>query len=550
MSLGLRISLAISLLVVLLSVGLSVAVRRSWESVEQRQFAEQVDTAIARLRAQLDEEVAELPKKLQPLCDHGEMVNSALVDLEGGRGRIPRDREYPLSTLASETQKSFGFDEFILFTNTGKVLGAHQAKLIGSTSAELGLVQKSSQTARLDFVDGQAQLSAHCIKFSGKYGVGVYAARHFASILDQVSQLHGLTLSLSAPLEPSGARTFELQQLPGAQIYASPKRDALRAAITQLNQTMLQWGALSLVIALLLSFLFARRLARPIEELSEQASRVVTGDPVPIKARGGKELKQLARSFNQAISDLAELRKRLTLIERIAAQREIARRVAHEIKNPLAPIRAAVETLRRLRRRNDPAFDEYFEEASATVLNEVARITNIVKEFTEFARLPQPKPERLDAAELLRSIVNLHRTEGVQLSLECDGALWINADRDQLVQVATNLIQNALDAVAQTPDARISVQAHIAQERQQFVLMIADNGPGVPEEVRQRLFSPYVTSKPDGTGLGLSIVQRIVVEHDGEIEHASSQRGAEFVVRLPVDGPMAVLEAPDSTRAR
>src|SRR6185436_18415212 len=123
-------------------------------------------------------------------------------------------------------------------------------------------------------------------------------------------------------------------------------------------------------------------------------------------------LEQLAEAFNQTISDLTAMRKRLAATERIAARREIARRVAHEIKNPLAPIRAAVETLCRLRVRNDPAFDEYFDEATRTVLDEVARISNIVSEFTRFARLPPPNPAPMDLGEAAKKVVNLHGSSG------------------------------------------------------------------------------------------------------------------------------------------
>src|SRR6185436_4579859 len=119
-------------------------------------------------------------------------------------------------------------------------------------------------------------------------------------------------------------------------------------------------------------------------------------------------LEQLAEAFNQTISDLTAMRKRLAATERIAARRDIARRVAHEIKNPLAPIQAAVETLRRLRARNDPAFDEYFDEATRTVLDEVQRIAGIVTEFTRFARLPAPEPAPMNLNETVRSVVNLH----------------------------------------------------------------------------------------------------------------------------------------------
>src|SRR6185503_6987659 len=107
----------------------------------------------------------------------------------------------------------------------------------------------------------------------------------------------------------------------------------------------------------------ARGLSQPLVELAAQTREVVRGNPQPVRGRGGRELAQLARTFNRTIDELTMMRKRLARSERIAARREVARQVAHEIKNPLAPIRAAVETLRRLRAREDPAFDEYFEEA-------------------------------------------------------------------------------------------------------------------------------------------------------------------------------------------
>lgn len=553
MSLGLRFVLAISLLVAMISVGLSFAVREAWQLAEQRQFEQQFEFATERLRTQLEREVSALPAQLRPLCSHGEMVNSALVDLEAGRGKIPTEREYPLSSLATETQKSFAFDEFVLFTSTGKVLGAHDPALVGSTQADFRLLRESSVQAKLETTQGKTQLQAHCVKFSGGFGVGVRATRRFASMLDQVASAQGLHLAL-APAGDPATRAFTLAQLPGTQVFAWPKRDALHEAIAQLNLTMLKWGAGTLLVSLLLGFLFARRLAKPIEALSEQAALLLVGEPKPIEARGGKELKRFAESFNRALKELAELRRRLAATERIAAQREIARRVAHEIKNPLAPIRAAVETLRRLRRRNDPAFDEYFEEASQTVLEEVTRIANIVNEFTRFARLPSPVPVEVELTAVIRSVVGLHRSDRVAIEVECEPPVTLRADKDQLVQVLTNLLQNALEAVQGQPDGRVWVSVAWENptvvsgdaERAWVRLCVEDNGPGVSPEVREKLFSPYVTTKAGGTGLGLPIVQHIVVEHGGEISYQRGDRGARFVVRLPVTGPA---HAPDSSRA-
>jgi nitrogen fixation/metabolism regulation signal transduction histidine kinase len=221
--------------------------------------------------------------------------------------------------------------------------------------------------------------------------------------------------------------------------------------------------------------------------------------------------------------------------------------VAHEIKNPLLPIRASVETLRRLRARNDPAFDEYFDEATRTVLDEVARISNIVGEFTRFARLPAPQPAPFNAEEAVRSVVSLHAAAGAAIDFEAEPCPELNADKDQVVQIVTNLVQNAQQALADRPHGRVRVR--LFREQDKLVLSVSDNGPGVAPEMRGRLFEPYATTKAEGTGLGLAIVERIAVEHGGEISFADAPGGgASFVVKLPLSGPTLLPEPPrDST---
>jgi nitrogen fixation/metabolism regulation signal transduction histidine kinase len=304
-------------------------------------------------------------------------------------------------------------------------------------------------------------------------------------------------------------------------------------ALGKLDTRLYVIAGCALAGAIVIALLASRGLARPIVEMSRQAREVVHGDPKPVAGGGGRELEEFAEVYNRAIADLAQLRKRLAAAERIAARREIARLVAHEIKNPLAPIRAAVETLRRLRARADPAFDEYFDEATRTVLAEVARISHIVSEFTRFARLPPPNPAPMDLVETARSVVGLHATDGVKLTLEGEKSLPIVADRDQMVQVLTNLIQNALDAVRETPSPSVTVE--VKRQGDRAHLAVRDNGPGFSREVREHLFEPYLTTKPDGTGLGLAIVQRIVVEHGGDIALAATPPpGAALVIELPL----------------
>jgi nitrogen fixation/metabolism regulation signal transduction histidine kinase len=373
----------------------------------------------------------------------------------------------------------------------------------------------------------------------------VYAARNLDALLSRIGKSSGVELTLEPPLPSHDRlqRSLALPELKGISITAARSRRPLLSTVEQLDLTVLLIGSATLASALLITVLLSRGLARPVRALAEQAQRVMRGDPRPVVAGGARELVEAAEAFNGAIADLVALRKRLAVTERIAARREIARRVAHEIKNPLLPIRASVETLRRLRARGDPAFDDYFDEATRTVLDEVARITNIVGEFTRFARLPAPAPAPFDVVETIRSVISLHAAAGAPLELEAEPCPDLNADRDQVVQIVTNLVQNAQQALAGRPNGRVKVR--LTRELDKVVLSVSDNGPGVAPEMRGRLFEPYATTKAEGTGLGLSIVERIVVEHGGEITFDDAPGGgARFVVKLPLTGPTLLPEPP------
>ena len=218
------------------------------------------------------------------------------------------------------------------------------------------------------------------------------------------------------------------------------------------------------------------------------------------------------------------------------------------MKNPLAPIRAAVETLRRLRARNDPAFDEYFDEATRTVLSEVHRIANIVTEFTRFARLPAPRPQEVDVMELARDVVQLQKANAgdAKVDIVVDRVPpVVRADRDQIVQVLTNLVQNAIDAVEKKGHVKVALGA----TNDTVTITVSDDGPGIAPEIAARLFEPYATTKAHGTGLGLAIAQRIAIEHAGELSCVAPKGesgGAVFRLVLPIEGPPPASDAPTS----
>ena len=211
-----------------------------------------------------------------------------------------------------------------------------------------------------------------------------------------------------------------------------------------------------------------------------------------------------------------------------------------------------METLRRLHGRGSPQFEEYFDEATRTVLDEVHRIKTIVDEFTKFARMPPPKFERIDLEELARGVVSLHDavddSHGPRVTLDVRQIPDVLADRDQLVQVLTNLVQNGIEAARDAgvqPEVVVHVGPHGEREA---TVVVVDNGPGIDPLVRDRLFDPYVSTKTDGTGLGLAIVVTIVHEHGGDIScDPDTDNGATFKVVLPIDGPPVLDKAPASS---
>ena len=323
---------------------------------------------------------------------------------------------------------------------------------------------------------------------------------------------------------------------------------ALDENLHDVDRTVGLYAAISAFVAFIVAIFLARSLGRPLSVLATEAGKVAAGEARPLKARGSGEVTELATAFDRMIQDLAVTRRRLAAASRVAAWREVARRVAHEVKNPLAPIRAAVETLRRLRARDDPRFDDYFDEATRTVLDEVHRIANIVTEFTRFARLPQPRPQDVDVEEVAKHVVQVHKAAAGDVPLAFTAqrrAPTIRADRDQVIQILTNLVQNALEAVKDVPGGAVSVSTDTDGHYATFA--VADNGPGIAPEIAGRLFEPYATTKSSGTGLGLAIAQRIALEHNGELSYvgpSANGKGAVFRLLLPVEGPPPMSEAP------
>ncbi|HEY3592388.1 MAG TPA: ATP-binding protein [Polyangiaceae bacterium] len=568
MTIALRLLISFGALALTATLVIGFGAREAWRLAEDERFHEQLRDASFGVARELDWEAQQIRDLLGSKCAHDAYIDETLLELE--RREFSSMRRLAISQVVAEEMTALHLNELVLFTASGEVLGSgHDPAEIGKVDPELASMLTGTEPRLLlrpAGPKGEAALVTRCSKTLGSQTLGLMGARRLDTILDRIGKAYGVRLSLasSAPLPASPDEASVVVDPPspellGLRVAAARSRKQLEQNLARVDQRIILSSALTLAVAIAAAIWMARSVAGPIEGLARQAGEVLRGEPRPVTARGSRELGEFARAFNKALEDLVHLRKTLATTERIAARREIARRVAHEIKNPLAPIRAAVETLRRLRARGDPAFDEYFDEATRTVLEEVFRISKIVSEFTEFARLPPPHPVSLKVEDVARSAVSLYATGGADVSLTVSACPVVWADRDQLAQVLTNLIQNGLDT-AQGDEHPAKVAVCVEPNGEEHVaIIVSDNGPGVSEEMLPKLFEPYATNKPHGTGLGLAIVQRIVHEHGGEIAYepgkgngaavpdVTARAGAVFRVVLPIAGPTPLPAATEAT---
>jgi two-component system nitrogen regulation sensor histidine kinase NtrY len=239
---------------------------------------------------------------------------------------------------------------------------------------------------------------------------------------------------------------------------------------------------------------------------------------------------------------------RLVTAQRNAAWRDVARRIAHEIKNPLTPIQLSAERLRKKYRKDIQASElEIFDRCTDTIVRQVGDIGRMVDEFSAFARMPTPKFAEQDAAELLRAAVFAQRVASPEITVELEEppAVTLLADGRMLAQALTNVLKNAVEAVearrASQPIVEGRVHARLTADETGVAFEVEDNGVGLPAKDRDRLTEPYVTTREKGTGLGLAIVKRILEDHGGELELSDAAGG---------DGALAILRLPATARVR
>jgi two-component system, NtrC family, nitrogen regulation sensor histidine kinase NtrY len=369
-----------------------------------------------------------------------------------------------------------------------------------------------------------------------------------SALIEQVQQQHQeANAVIHWSTNPGDDESFQAIPLPAADdsiagilLLGNSRRPYMELRQHIRSAALLAAGA-GIVLAVLFSGWAASRVTRPVEQLAEAAREITAGKwntQVPIAS--ADELGALAESFNRMTTELLAQKEQLVQSERVAAWRELARRLAHELKNPLFPLQLTVENLIRAREQNPDQFDEVFRESASTLLAEISNLKTIISRFSEFSKMPQPRFQAVDLTELVHNVARLFQAQlGSQSrpAIECrvelgKGMAPLAADPELLHRALSNLVLNAMDAM---PKGGV-LTLRTSQHGDRACIEVSDTGAGLNDAECQRLFTPYYTSKPNGTGLGLAIVQSVVSDHGGSISVRSEPgRGTSFRIELPAN---------------
>ena len=313
------------------------------------------------------------------------------------------------------------------------------------------------------------------------------------------------------------------------------------AEIDALLSRLLPPYILVLLLALFFAFGAAKSVTAPISMLTDKMRRFeIGGRDNHIEYPYHDELGALVERYNLLVDRVEESAERLARAEREGAWRTMARQIAHEINNPLTPMKLSVQKLQ-LKRGTD-GFDEYFDKTTKMLIAEIDNLAHIAQSFSTFAKQPEVITTEVDVAEKLSNVITLQRANDEQIPVRYvgpDSGVLVRADNEQIAQVFVNIIRNALQALAndqlpaanrQSPDIIVILNA--AYSDREVQISISDNGPGIPESIQARIFQPNFTTKSNGNGLGLAISKHIVEGSGGRIEFDTSPKGTTFYIYL------------------
>lgn len=293
---------------------------------------------------------------------------------------------------------------------------------------------------------------------------------------------------------------------------------------------------LLLAISIVIAIFASNWVTAPLRILQESFSKVRFGKyNQQISYNKDDEIGALVSDYNQKLEELEFTAQQLAQSERESAWRDMAKQVAHEIKNPLTPMKLSVQQLLRSFDPADPNAQAKLTKVSNSLIEQIDALTKIANEFSSFAKMPRPNEEEIDLVQIIENVIEVFQeTGGITIELTGEPIALLKVDKDQMIRVFNNLIKNALQAIAEKEDGIIKI--HLLKEDSQLKISVNDNGVGINEEQRTKIFTPYFTTKSTGTGIGLSMVKQIVLNHGGTIYFESNGVvGTTFFIELPLN---------------
>lgn len=289
-------------------------------------------------------------------------------------------------------------------------------------------------------------------------------------------------------------------------------------------------------LAIWASFLFVKKITSPIQALIKGTEEVANENlNYQIHFKGKDEFDLLIKSFNKMIEDLKKHKQELISTQKIATWKEMAQELAHEIKNPLTPIKLCAERLEKTYKENSKQYEEILKESTNTIIQETENLESLINEFSEFARIPNPIFKKINVNEIMDTILELYSHLSPQIKIKTkldEKSLLILGDFDQLKRVFINLVKNAMESLSSSSEGEIKIKTF--QNNSDVQIEIQDNGCGISEKIKDKIFYPHFSSKKKGMGLGLAIVHRIITEHNGFILIESKEnQGTTVKIRLP-----------------
>ena len=315
------------------------------------------------------------------------------------------------------------------------------------------------------------------------------------------------------------------------------KQTPLRQELTSVSVAVINIYVVLVVLSVIIAIFLSKRITKPIVDVQERIRSIDLGKSNQrVEYKGDDEIAELVNEYNLMLEELSISATRIAKSERESAWREMARQVAHEIKNPLTPMKLSVQLLERSQRNGDPDFNERFENTARTLIEQIDSLSSIASEFSQFARMPEGRIELVNLNERINQSVELFRdttTTKINFSEPAGRTVTIMADNERMLQVFNNLIKNAIQAIPKKRKGHIDISLRCFKGR--AVVEVCDNGTGISPETEKKLFQPNFTTKTSGTGLGLAIVKNIVEDAGGAIWFYSKEgKGTSFFVSFPL----------------